>query len=91
MRTSDSSQNPPKNTGEKGASLLPTTINDLRDKEFGDEGLTQEEARALRNFDRYRLEHLKQATSEKDFHERFMRIQAKANVNSYREFLDPED
>ncbi len=86
MKSSGSFDHTRKKTSASGGEL-PVTISDLREKEFGNKELTEEEARALENFDRYRLQYLKAAHSEKDFHQRYMRLQAKANLNSYREFL----
>ena len=66
---------------------LPRSINDLRDKEFEGKTLTKEEKRALKAFDEYRIEYLDAAKNEEDFHERFLKLQARANLDPYQEFL----
>lgn len=67
--------------------LLPVSINDLRDKYFDDLPLTEEEERALDNFDRYRLQQLNAAKNDEEFKVIFLKIQAMANLSSYRYFL----
>jgi hypothetical protein len=67
--------------------ILPVSINDLRDKYFDDLPLTEEESRALENFDRYRLHVLNAAKNDADFKLKYLKIQAMANLSSYRFFL----
>ena len=64
------------------------SINDLKDKYYDGIQLTSEEFKALQNYDTYRLRYLNEAASEKEFDERYMELQAKANLAPYDEFLD---
>jgi len=68
--------------------LLPVSINDLRDKYFDDLPLTEDEERALDNFDQYRLQQLNAAKNDEEFKIKHLKIQAMANLSSYRYFLD---
>ena len=68
--------------------ILPVSINDLRDRYFDNLPLTQEEELALSNFDQYRIQQLNQATSDEDFKTTYLKIQAMANLSSYRDFLN---
>jgi hypothetical protein len=64
-----------------------TSINDLREKEFSRAKLTEEEALALCNFDRYRLAELNKFKDDSCFHARYRELQVMANLSDYREFL----
>lgn len=66
------------------------TINDLRDKEFKNEKLTDEEAQAVLNFERYRLSELNKTKSDFDFNARYCQLQILANLAGYKEFLKEE-
>lgn len=66
------------------------TINDLRDKEFRNEKLTEEEAQAILNFDRFRLSELNKMTTDFDFNARYCQLQILANLAGYKEFLKEE-
>ena len=68
--------------------ILPISINDLRDKYFDGLHLTQEEESALRNFDQYRIQKLNSAKSDMEFKLYYIKIQALANISSYRYFLN---
>lgn len=63
------------------------SINDLRDKEYSGQYLSDEEKQALQNFDKYRLAQLSSQKSEKDFHNKYIQLQAMANLSPYQEFL----
>lgn len=63
------------------------SINDLRDKEYSGQALTEEEKRALQNFDKYRLAQLSSQKNERDFHNKYIQLQAMANLSPYWEFL----
>ena len=67
-----------------------STINDLRDKEFRNEPLTEEESLALLNFDKFRLAELIKAKNDFDFNACFCELQVMANLVSYTEFLKEE-
>ena len=69
---------------EFGVSL---TINDLREKEFNGERISEEQKQALANFDKYRIAELNKQTSDKDFHEKYRHLQAMANLGDFTEFL----
>lgn len=64
------------------------SINDLRDREFNGESLTEEEITALRNFDRYRIDQLNGISDDKEFHERYRQLQVMANLGDWKDFLN---
>lgn len=66
------------------------TISDLRDKEFRNEALTQEEIQAIQNFDRFRLSELNKITDDFEFNARYCELQIMANLADYKEFLKEE-
>ena len=66
------------------------TINDLREKGFRSERLSEEEAQALLNFDRYRLSELNKIKNDLEFNARFCQLQILANIAGYKEFLKEE-
>jgi hypothetical protein len=66
---------------------LPVSIDDLRDKEFAGKSLTEEEKRALENFDQFRVEYLEKAEDDEDFQRRYFQLRSWANLNSYEDFL----
>jgi hypothetical protein len=66
------------------------SINDLRDKDFAGISLTEEEQKAINNFDKYRIEQLSKQANEKDFHNKYIQLQAMANLSPYSEFLKEE-
>lgn len=68
--------------------ILPISINDLRDKYFDGAELTAEEELALNNFDQYRIQKLNAAKSGAEFKLSYLKIQAMANLSSYRYFLN---
>ena len=72
------------NTGDE------ITINDVRDKEFRNEILSEEEAQALLNFDRYRLSELSKIKNDLEFNARYCQLQILANIADYKEFLKEE-
>ncbi|CAG0983831.1 MAG: hypothetical protein HND27_03345 [Bacteroidetes bacterium] len=67
-----------------------TTINDLRDMEFNNIEITPQHRLALKNFDRYRINQLKKIKSDAAFHNKYMQLQAIANLMPYEEFLKEE-
>ncbi len=74
-----------------GRSLLGiVTINDLRDMEFSPEGLSPKQHLALKNFDRFRINQLKNNRSEQAFNNKYLQLQAMANLMPYEEFLKEE-
>ena len=66
------------------------TINDLREKEFRNRKLTEEEAQAILNFDRYRLNELSKIKSDLEFNARYCQLQILSNIADYKEFLKEE-
>lgn len=81
---------PSENTDQKTSlkqSVLPVTINDLREKDFSGHSITTEEREALENYDQYRIEYLNASTTEEEFHKRYFELQAKANLAPFTEFL----
>lgn len=67
--------------------LFPISINDLRDKYYEGENLSDEELLAIQNYDAYRIEYLNTAENEDDFDKRYRELQIKANLNSFKDFL----
>jgi hypothetical protein len=66
------------------------SINDLRDREFNGEPLTADEQKALRNYDRYRIDQLNGITNDREFHERYRQLQVMANLGDWQDFLNIE-
>ena len=66
------------------------SINDLREKYFEEDELTTNERLALKNFDRYRITILTQTSDDTVFHQNYTKIQVKANLSPYTEFLKEE-
>lgn len=65
-------------------------INDLRDKEYKNEFLADEEMQAILNFDRFRLTELNKVKNDFDFNARYCELQIMANIADYKEFLKEE-
>ncbi len=63
------------------------SINDLREKEYNGEPLTQREKQALVNFDQYRINELNAQVDDMTFHKRYRELQIMANLGDYQEFL----
>lgn len=66
------------------------SINDLREKEFHGEPLTEEEQQAIKNFDRFRLIELSKIDTSAEFNSRYTELQAMANLTCHKEFLKEE-
>ena len=64
------------------------SINDLRDREFNGEVLNEDEIKALKNFDRYRIDQLNGISDDKEFHERYRQLQVMANLGDWKDFLN---
>jgi hypothetical protein len=62
-------------------------ISDLREKEFRNEKLSDEEMQAILNFDRFKLSELNNSKGDLDFNTRFSELQLLANRADYKEFL----
>jgi hypothetical protein len=69
---------------------IPVSINDLRDREFNGEKLTDEEYLALYNYDRFRLDELNAQPNDMAFHERYRQLQIMANLADWHDFLNPD-
>ena len=65
-------------------------INDLRDKEFRNEKMTDEEMQALINFDRFCLTELNKVKGDLNFNARYCELQIMANLADHKEFLKEE-
>ena len=65
-------------------------INDLREKEFRNEKLTEEQMQAILNFDRFKLAELSNVKNDFDFNARFCELQIISNIADYKEFLKEE-
>ncbi len=68
----------------------PNTINDLKEKEFRNEKLSEEEEQAILNFDRFRLNELNKINNDFEFNARYCELQIMANLADYKEFLKEE-
>ena len=66
---------------------FPTSINDLRDKYYDGVELSEDELLATQNFDKYRIEYLNSSVNEEEFDKRYLELQAKANLASFKDFL----
>ena len=66
---------------------FPTSINDLRDKYYYGVELFEDELLAIQNFDKYRIEYLNSSESEVEFDKRYLELQAKANLASFKDFI----
>lgn len=67
--------------------VLPLTINDLRERQFNNSSLTEDERQSLINYDSYRINYLNASDTEEEFHKRYFELQAKANLAPFTEFL----
>jgi hypothetical protein len=67
--------------------FFPVSINDLRDKYYDGDHLTEEELLAIQNFDKFRIDYLNSSKDEDEFDKRYLELQAKANLSDYRAFL----
>jgi len=67
--------------------VLPLTINDLRERQFNNHTMGEEEKEALINYDSYRINYLNASETEEEFHKRYFELQAKANLAPFTEFL----
>ncbi|CAN5254650.1 hypothetical protein BH09BAC5_BH09BAC5_04540 [soil metagenome] len=66
------------------------SINDLRDREFNGEPLSQDEVKALANYDHYRIDILNATKSDLEFHENYRQLQVLANLANWKDFVDME-
>lgn len=69
--------------------IASISINDLKDKYFDNHPMSHEEKLALSNFDQYRIKRLNAAKNDAEFKLVYVKIQAMANLSSYRYFLNP--
>ena len=68
--------------------FFPISINDLRDKYYEGKELADKELLAIQNFDKYRIDYLNSSSDEDEFDKRYLELQAKANLSSYKDFLE---
>lgn len=73
---------------EKSTIAGTISINDLSEKEFNGEALTEKEKLALTNFAHYRISELNIITDDRAFHKRYQELQVIANLGDYTEFLN---
>ena len=64
-----------------------TTINDLIIKEMYDEPLSNTQLKAVQNFYKMRINHLKSAVNETTFSKMTFLVRLAANLIPYREFI----
>jgi hypothetical protein len=67
---------------------LPVSINDLKDKEFSGQPLTEDEKKAIRNFEQLRISVLNGIKDDDLFHLTYRKFQVLANLNSWKDFLN---
>ena len=67
------------------------TVNDLNDKLFEGENLSNDELLAIGNFEKFRLEKLNGLTSDLEFKLIYHKIQVMANLSPYTIFLNLEE
>lgn len=67
------------------------TVNDLNDKLFEGENLSNDELLAIGNFEKFRLEKLNGVTSDLEFKLIYHKIQVMANLSPYTIFLNLEE
>jgi len=67
--------------------FFPTSINDLRDKYYDGQELSEDELLAIQNFDKYRIDYLNSSETEDQFDTRYLELQAKANLSNFVDFL----
>lgn len=67
------------------------TVNDLNDKLFEGENLSNDELLAISNFEKFRLEKLNGVTSDLEFKLIYHKIQVMANLSPYTIFLNLEE
>ena len=75
------------NKVDSKSGFFPTSVNDLRDKYYDGKQLSEDELLAIQNFDKYRIEYLNSSETEEEFDKRYLELQAKANLSSYKEFI----
>lgn len=75
------------NKTKTSTGVLPLTINDLRERQFNNAALTDQEKQALINYDTFRINYLNESDTEEEFHKRYFELQAKANLAPFNEFL----
>ena len=68
----------------------PITINDLKDLELRKVDITPQQRLAIKNFERHKKQVLSEIKNEAKFQMEFQRIQAKANLSNFEEFLKEE-
>lgn len=67
------------------------TVNDLNDKLFEGENLSNDELLAIGNFEKFRLEKLNGVTSDLEFKLIYHKIQVMANLSPYTIFLNLDE
>ncbi|MFQ5334700.1 MAG: hypothetical protein ACE5DN_01365 [Flavobacteriales bacterium] len=63
------------------------SINDLREWEYSGKTLSDDQRKALRRFDNFRVNELKRQEHEPEFSNKYMELQVMANLSPYEEFL----
>jgi hypothetical protein len=66
------------------------TINDLMDKYYSDETLSDIENNAINRYNVYRIKYLNSQPNEEAFDQAYTKMQAMANLSDYKEFLNKE-
>ena len=64
-----------------------TSINDLKELEFTDSGISPQQRLAIKNFNRHRFKVLTAITNEDQFHSAFQQLQVASNLTSFEEYL----
>ncbi len=66
------------------------TINDLMDKYYSNEPLTETENKAIQRYNAYRIKYLNSQPNEEAFDQAYTKLQAMANLTDYNEFLNKD-
>lgn len=66
---------------------IPISINDLKDRYYSGEALSDQEKTAVINYDKYRLDFLNSAKDGDEFDKRYLQLQAQANLAPFTDFL----
>jgi len=69
---------------------LPVSVNDLLDRLYDGIELSEDQRKAIQNYEKYRVRFLNSATNDLEFRERYEELQIKANVSPFQEFLEED-
>ncbi|MFB6307439.1 MAG: hypothetical protein ABEH43_10725 [Flavobacteriales bacterium] len=79
------------NQNMEGNKRYKPSISDIEEKLYSGENTNEDELKALKNYEKYKIKTLKNITDEKKYHQTFIELQVEANVCPYVMFLEEED